>query len=159
MTLDAPRLSDTKAALLEKYRRGELRHRATAQHGIPRRPSDEHAPLSFGQQQIWLLGQMAPDRPVYNECVTIRMCGPLDAVALERGFNEIVRRHEPWRTTFSTVDGNPIQVIHPAPQIALPLIDLTGLPEDQREPEALRLATEDARVPFDLARGRCSARG
>ena len=102
---------------------------------------------------------MAPDRPVYNECVTIRMCGPLDVVALERGFNEIVRRHEPWRTTFSTVDGNPIQVIHPAPQIALPLIDLMGLPEDQREPEALRLATEDARIPFDLARGRCSARG
>jgi surfactin family lipopeptide synthetase A len=153
MTLDAPRLSEAKAALLEKYLRGDLSKAATAQHSIPRRPVGERAPLSFGQQQIWLLGQMAPDRPVYNECVTIRMMGPLDVAALERGFNEVVRRHEPWRTTFSIVDGEPTQVIHPAPQIALPVIHLEGLPAEQREPEALRLATEDARRPFDLATG------
>ncbi len=73
--------------------------------------------------------------------------------ALERGFNEIVRRHEAWRTTFAIVDGEPSQVIHPAPLIALPVIHLEGLPAAQREAEALRLATEDARVPFDLAQG------
>lgn len=153
ITADAAHLSGAKAALLEKYRRGAAPQRATAPYGIPRRPPGERVPLSFGQQQIWLLGQMAPDRPVYNECVTIRMIGPLDVVALERGFNEIVRRHEPWRTTFSIVDGDPSQVIHPPPRIALPVIHLEGLPEDRREPEALRLATEDARAPFDLAKG------
>lgn len=153
MTVNAPRLSETKATLLEKYLRGELSHGAAAWHGIPRRPAGERAPLSFGQQQIWLLGQIAPDRPVYNECVTIRMVGPLDVTALERGFNEIVRRHESWRTTFAIVDGELSQVIHPPPDIALPVIHLEGLPEEQREPEALRLATEDARMLFDLAKG------
>jgi len=153
MTVNAARLSETKAALLEKYLRGEVSHSAAARHGIPRRPAGERVPLSFGQQQIWLLSQMTPDRPVYNECVTIRMSGPLDVAALERGFNEIVRRHEPWRTTFAIVDGEPSQVIHPPPAIALPVIHLEELLEEQREPEALRLATEDARVPFDLATG------
>ncbi len=153
MTVDAPRLSEAKAALLEHYLRGELPQRAAARHGIPRRPAGERVPLSFGQQQIWLLGQMAPDRPVYNECVTIRMAGPLDPAALQRGFNEIVRRHEPWRTTFAIVDGEPSQIIHPPPDIALPVIHLEHLPENEREPEALRLATEDARAPFDLAKG------
>ena len=153
MTVTPKGLSEAKAALLAKYLRGEMPQSATAMHSIPRRPPGERAPLSFGQQQMWLLSQMTSDRPVYTECITIRMLGPLDVVALERGFNEIVRRHEPWRTTFSTVDGDPFQVIHPAPQIALPVIDLEGLSEERRGPEALRLVAEDARVPFDLATG------
>jgi amino acid adenylation domain-containing protein len=33
------------------------------------------------------------------------------------------------------------------------VVDLTGLPADQREAEAARLVTEVARVPFDLAQG------
>ena len=75
------------------------------------------------------------------------------SAALERSFNEIIRRHEIWRTTFSIVDGEPVQIVHPPTHFALPVVHLEGLPEDQREAEALRLVTEDMRLPFDLARG------
>ena len=153
MTVTPTGLSEAKAALLAKYLRGEMPQGATTARGIPRRPAGEHAPLSYGQQQMWLLARMAPDRPVYTECVTVRLPGPLDVAALERSFNEIIRRHEIWRTTFSIVDGEPVQIVHPPAHCALPVVHLEGLPEDQREAEAARLVAEVARLPFDLAQG------
>lgn len=110
-------------------------------------------PLSFGQRQVWLHAQLAPDLPLYNEVVTIHKSGPLDVAALERAFNEIVRRHEAWRTTFPLADGQPVQMVHPATQFQLPVLDLRHLPEAERAPEALRIATAEALKPFDLARG------
>jgi len=153
VTTNSLGLTGAKAALLEKYRRGELRQVAATRHDIPLRPPGEPIPLSFGQQQVWLQAQMAPNRPVYNECVTVHMTGPLNVTALERSLNEVIRRHEAWRTTFPTVNGEPVQIIHPPPSLSLPVVHLEGLPEAEREAEALRLATDDARLPFDLAQG------
>ena len=138
---------------LEKHMRGGLPQTATAVNIIPRGGQVGSAPLSFGQQQLWFLAQLKPDIPVYNECVAIHLPGPLDIAALEQSFNEIIRRHEVWRTSFPTVDGRPIQMIHPALTLTLPVVDLRYLPEAQRETEILRLATENARIPFDPARG------
>ena len=56
--------------------------------------------------------------------------------ALERTLNEVVRRHEVLRTRFVAVNGAPVQVIAPASQVALPVLDLSELPEEQREAEA-----------------------
>jgi amino acid adenylation domain-containing protein len=120
---------------------------------ITRRTPESRTPLSFGQEQVWFLTQLAPDSPVYNECVTIHLPGPLDVAAFEVSFNEIIRRHEAWRTSFPIVDGQPIQIIHPPSTLTLPVVDLRYLPETEREAEALRLATEDARILFDLAHG------
>jgi len=145
-----------KQALLDKYLRATLKGAPAGPTAIPRiarRPSAGSAPLSFGQQQLWLLAHLLPDSPVYNECVTIHLPGPLDIAALERSFNEVLRRHEAWRTTFPTVDGQPVARVHPASPLALSITDLRGLPEAERETEALRLATEEAKRPFDLAHG------
>ncbi len=121
--------------------------------GIPRQTLAENAPLSFAQQQIWLHAQLVPEIPMYNEPVTIRRRGTLDIPTFERALTEIVRRHESWRTTFELSDGEPVQVVQPVVPVRLPLTDLSGLPEAQREAEAQRLAHEDALRPFDLARG------
>jgi len=94
-----------------------------------------------------------PETPVYTECVTIHLPGPLDVAALEQSYNEILRRHEAWRTSFPVVDGQPVQMIHPAPTVTLPVVDLQHLPEAEREAEAHRLAAEEVQRPFDLANG------
>src|SRR5579883_1414603 len=150
---DTTQLSEAKRALLEKYRRGSEAAGASRPSIIPRRAPDAVVPLSYGQQQLWLVDQLVPDAPVYNECVTIHLPGPLDVAVFERSFNEVLRRHEIWRTTFPTVDGQPVQRIHPHVERALPLVDLTALPAEQREAESVRLATVEARQPFDLAEG------
>src|SRR5260221_8371445 len=129
-------LSEAKRALLETYLRCELPHAKTGGDIIPRRSSHKDVPLSFGQQQLWLLAQLTPNMPVYNECVTIRMPGPLDRAALEESFREIFRRHEAWRTSFSLVDGQPVQKIHPTLNFTLQVVDLRLFPKANREPEA-----------------------
>jgi amino acid adenylation domain-containing protein len=72
---------------------------------------------------------------------------------LERSLNEVVRRHEILRTTFHVVGGDPVQVVAKESPVRLPVIDLSTLAEHLREQQARQLATEEARLPFDLARG------
>jgi amino acid adenylation domain-containing protein len=148
---DTTGLSENKRALLEKYLRGEFRQAIADEDAIPRRTQGGSVPLSFGQQQVWLLTKLIPGIPVYNECVTIHLPGPLEVAILERSLNQFIQRHEAWRTSFPLVDGQPVQAIHPSLTISLPLVDLRALPMEEREAEVLRLATEDARKLFDLA--------
>src|SRR6266581_244814 len=120
---------------------------------IPARSLAGPAPLSFEQEQLWFLAQLMPDSPAYNESLTIGFQGSLDVTAFEQGLNEFINRHQIWRTSFPTVDGQPVQVIHPASNFKLAEVDLRNLPEAERESEALRLAAEDIMRPFDLAHG------
>ena len=114
---------------------------------------DRDLPLSFSQQQLWFLCQLAPDTPFYNEPITIRLPGSVNIAALERSISEIVKRHEILRTTFGIANGQPVMVIQDAFNFALPVVNLEELPEIERESEALRLATLEAKQPFDLAQG------
>lgn len=143
--------SEQKRKLLERYLQARPAQ-DTAAPTIARRAPASVVPLTFAQEQIWLHGQLAPDSPVYNEPFTVHRKGPLDVAILERSFTEIIRRHEAWRTSFPIVDGQPVQVVHPPFEIKLPAVDLRNLPPSDRPVEALRLATEDARQPFDLAK-------
>lgn len=144
-------LSETKRRLLEAYLRGDAG--ASGSAAIQPRPPGALVPLSYGQQLLWLHGQLAPELPVYNEPITVHRLGPLDVPALEASLTEVLRRHEAWRTTFVMVDGQPMQKVQPNPSLKLPVVDLRHLPREEREAEALRLASEDARRPFDLAQG------
>jgi len=81
------------------------------------------------------------------------MLGPLDSDVLERSFNEIIRRHEVWRTSFETKAGQPVQIVHPHRPMQFSRIDLRGLDEAERETEVVRLVSEDTRRPFQLDEG------
>jgi amino acid adenylation domain-containing protein len=110
-------------------------------------------PLSFAQQRMWLVDQMFPGRSMYNIPVGYRLTGPLDVPTLQRSLNKVVERHEALRTTFSFADGQPVQMISPRLTLTVPAIDLRGFAAEEREPEAMRLAIEEAEAPFDLAAG------
>ena len=110
-------------------------------------------PLSFAQQRLWFLDQLQPGSAAYNIPAALRVIGDFDVAAFAFAVNEIVRRHEALRTTFVLRDGVAAQVIAPALEIATPVVDLGGLDAERREAEALRLAAEEARRPFDLATG------
>ena len=74
-------------------------------------------------------------------------------MALGQSVNEIIKRHEALRTTFTTVDGRPVQVVAPTLTVGLPVVNLQDLTESEREAEVGRLAIEEAQRPFNLARG------
>src|ERR1700758_528087 len=145
-----PEYSDPKRKLLERYLRGELGGGQTAAQQIPRRQPGERIPLSFSQEQVWVHVQLAPEIPLYNEPVTIHYSGQLNVRALEQSFNEILRRHEAWRTCFAVIDGQPVQEVKQNLAVSLPVIDLRSLPPEERDGAAVAIATADARVPLDL---------
>lgn len=123
------------------------------ENGIPRRPVGNSIPLSFSQQQLWLLVQSLPNPSIYNECVTLYLPGVLDVSILEQSLNEIIRRHEAWRTSFPLIDGQPMQMLYPKLSLPISLVDLRELREDERESAAVQVAIEETRRPFDLANG------
>jgi amino acid adenylation domain-containing protein len=145
-------LSAAKKALLEKRLRGELGATHEVQR-IPRRSEYGPAPLSFAQERLWFLEQLAPGKSIYNYADTYRYDFPLEVDVLERSLNEIVRRHESLRTTFKALDGEPVQVIAPALKLPLRVLDLRALSEPEGEAEARRLSTEESQLPFDLSKG------
>jgi amino acid adenylation domain-containing protein len=114
------------------------------------RTINENLPLSFAQQRLWFLDQLMPDAPIYNILLAYRVTGQLNVAALEQSLGEIVRRHEALRTTFTAVDGQPIQAITPEINLRLTVVDLQEIDETEREEEVQRLATQEAQQPFDL---------
>ncbi|HEX6751684.1 MAG TPA: amino acid adenylation domain-containing protein, partial [Longimicrobium sp.] len=146
--LPRPELSAAKRALIEARLRGRVRS-----SGIVARAHRDGAPLSFAQERLWFIDRLEPGSAVYNVPVARRLGGVLDAAVLERALGEIVRRHDALRTTFREVDGSPVQVIAPFGGFTLPVEDLSGLGEAEREVEARRRATEEAVLPFDLTAG------
>ena len=66
-------------------------------------------PVSFAQQRLLILDQLYRGSPLYNVATGVRLKGRLDVLGLERSINEIVRRHEALRTTFTVAQGQPVQ--------------------------------------------------
>ena len=121
---------------------------------IPPIPRDADAyPLSFAQQRLWFLDQLEPNTAMYNIPMVVRMRGALDADALKRSIHEIGQRHETLRTVFQSERGEPSQVIRQEAEIAMQVVDLRSEPAQEREEIAQQMAQEEARRPFDLARG------
>ncbi|HKR12638.1 MAG TPA: amino acid adenylation domain-containing protein [Pyrinomonadaceae bacterium] len=118
---------------------------------IPRRAERDGAPLSFAQERLWFLDQLQPGSAAYNMPGAVWLEGDLNVAALERGLNEIIRRHEILRTTFRAEGGRPVQVIAAALPLSLPVIDLSK--SSDGEVEARRIAREEAAKPFDLGSG------
>lgn len=148
-----PGRREVLATALRQRRPSSATHTPSPSVPIPRRTSNEALPLSFAQQRLWFLDQLAPGSPFYNVTNALRIRFPLNVDALERSYNETVRRHEALRTTFRAVDGKPVQVIAQTVRLPMEVRDLRRLPMLEREGEAFHIAAEEVRRPFDLAHG------
>jgi amino acid adenylation domain-containing protein/non-ribosomal peptide synthase protein (TIGR01720 family) len=111
------------------------------------------APLSFAQQRLWFLDQLEPGNSAYNVAVAFSLHGHFSPAAFDASLREVVRRHETLRTTFTTVKDTPVQEIAAGMEIPVCLVDLSRLPEKERQGAGERIAAESRQVVFDLARG------
>jgi amino acid adenylation domain-containing protein/thioester reductase-like protein len=147
---EAPTVAELAALVDSAVTKGETTSRLPR---IPRVSRDKPLVLSFSQQQLWLLSQVDPLVPFYNESVTVRIPGPLSAELLEKSILEMIRRHEILRTTFGGTKGQPVQIVHPTANFKLGNVDLTGAKPEEREALALSVGEKDAREPFNLSEG------
>ncbi len=122
---------------------------------IPRRPPEMSSPipLSFTQQGLFFLDQVLLHKSAYNIPLALRIHGPLDVEALLKSLHEIVRRHESLRTSFPVIDGVPAQQIAQQAFVPLLMMDLREFAKEEREDRLQQIATDDARLPFELKRG------
>jgi amino acid adenylation domain-containing protein/non-ribosomal peptide synthase protein (TIGR01720 family) len=120
---------------------------------IPVVPRDGGLPLSFAQQRLWFLNEFEPDSTEYVTPLAVRLRGDLDIGALSRAMTALVGRHESLRTTFEAVDGRGVQLVHPPQQVSVPLLDLTGLPDQERRAELDQVLAQEGQRPFDLSAG------
>ncbi|WP_290059537.1 non-ribosomal peptide synthase/polyketide synthase [Amycolatopsis solani] len=139
-----------RIAALPAHLREQLRARmagtAGPASGIPAADRSRPLPLSSAQRRLWFLSRLRPDDPEYNSAFALRLTGVLDVDALAAALSALVARHEPLRTTFAEVDGEPVQRIEPPYEVALPVVDVGAADLDAV------LRAEYAK-PFDLARG------
>ncbi len=120
---------------------------------LKRAPRDRPLPLSFSQERLWFLHELDERNVSYHVPRAFRFQGRLDLEKMEDAFGDLVRRHEVFRTTFPTIDGKPFQVISPPSQVRIPVVDLSGLPEGDREAHARTLVRRDGRSAFDFENG------
>jgi amino acid adenylation domain-containing protein/non-ribosomal peptide synthase protein (TIGR01720 family) len=109
-------------------------------------------PTSFAQRRLWFLDQLVPSSAFYNVHSSV-VYSNIDPVVFHRTVNEVVRRHEILRTTFKTLEGEPFQVVAPTLEIPLAVHDLRDRFESARESAVVEIATQEAKLPFDLSKG------
>jgi natural product biosynthesis luciferase-like monooxygenase protein/amino acid adenylation domain-containing protein len=114
---------------------------------------DEERQLSFAQERLWFLEQLEPGVPFNNVPIGLRAKGTVDIRAMEGAIAEVIQRHETLRCEFRERKGRPVAFPRLTQPFALEVIDLSHLPESQREEDARRIMEAEARQPFDLTEG------
>ena len=110
-------------------------------------------PLSFAQQRLWFLAQMEGVSEAYHIPFGLRLKGDLDRTALRRALDGILARHEALRTTFVSIDGEPVQRIAAVEGSSFHLIEHDLRLHANAEAELDRLTELEVTASFDLEAG------
>ncbi|QFQ99404.1 amino acid adenylation domain-containing protein [Streptomyces phaeolivaceus] len=151
MNTDEPKqVPGTGARLLRERLRQRAAQPPSREQAISPIPRDRSLPLSFAQQRLWVLDQLRPGGTDYLVPLTLRLRGDLSTVDLPGAVGELVRRHEILRTRYVTnPDGEPVQVVDAACEVAVAFTDLVGADPGELD----SLLEKETTHPLDLAAG------
>ncbi|WP_353769880.1 condensation domain-containing protein [Okeania sp. SIO1F9] len=116
----------------------------------PRDKNENPPPLSYPQQRLWFIEKMDLSSNAYNQPLTLHLVGKVDYVALQKSINQIIARHETLRTTFSEINGTPVQIIKPPFELQLPIQDLSGLTPSEQTAKLQQLLQQENEQTFNL---------
>nr|WP_240457758.1 non-ribosomal peptide synthetase [Halomonas socia] len=109
-------------------------------------------PLSYSQQQLWFLYRYSPDLTAYNQPRAYRLTGSVDAGALERALQALIKRHGVLRTRFFERAGVPLQIPLSNVPFSLDREDLSGLDGPEQDERLARSINSVAQHVFDLGK-------
>jgi amino acid adenylation domain-containing protein/non-ribosomal peptide synthase protein (TIGR01720 family) len=145
------RLTPAQREMLQKRLRGEG-PRIQSKPVIQRRATLDY-PITVEQEHLWVQHQVDPNVFYFNHSHAHLMKGDLNIAALERAINEMLRRHENFRTSFPEVGGKPRAVVAPQLEIPLERVDVPEFPVEDRSDRLQALVTTDTCRPFDIQNG------
>lgn len=154
--LNGPNIRDLSAPVLEKLLEsaGDLSDGAATEDSelvefVASGETPEEFPLSEGQRALWFLNRLAPDSSAYNLIFSGKFRPLLDIEAMKKAFTLLFERHPLFDVTFTTRDGEPVQVVQKGRTIDFREHDCADLDDAQLR----QLISEHASRPFDLERG------
>lgn len=106
-------------------------------------------PLSYGQRALWCFNQLYPDSAAYTVACAALVREDVGQDAILAAFRALVRRHAILRTTYTTVDGTPVQRVNTSCDVPLHVVDVRRWSWQQIESHLER----ESNRPFDLERG------
>ncbi|MHC8318485.1 non-ribosomal peptide synthetase [Pseudomonas sp. LB3P31] len=148
LLFEAPTLGAFTEAVLLQQQDGGL-----AQGAITSLSRREALPQSLAQNRLWITWQLDPESSAYNIPGGLRLRGELDEDALRASFQQLIERHEALRTRFFERDGVALQQVDDAHEFNLQVIDISHLPQAEREARAQQIREDEARTQFDLEQG------
>lgn len=120
---------------------------------LPRADRSGPLPISYAQEQMWILSQLQPGLWAYNIPLRIELHGRVRCEDLEQALARVIDRHESLRTVFTMEDGHPAARILPHVEVPITLKSLPGTPALERNKTLAREAMALAKLPMDLATG------
>ncbi|KKB72066.1 MULTISPECIES: non-ribosomal peptide synthetase [Bacillus] len=83
--------------------------------GIPEAPLSKNGcyPLSREQKRMFILNKLDESGMAYNMPLAVKIRGDFQISRLEHAWRQLIGRHEALRTSFETVNGEPVQKIEP----------------------------------------------
>ena len=109
-------------------------------------------PLSFAQERLWFLESLQPGGAGFNVPMIARLQGTLDVPALQASLQQVVDRHEPLRTRFPLIDGQPVQEVRQRPRRCRFRSSISAAPWVARARLSGSSQAHASRL-FDLSRG------
>ncbi|NEO20282.1 non-ribosomal peptide synthetase [Moorena sp. SIO4A5] len=143
-------LQQHKIAIIETLQQWE-KYNNQAVETIVKVPREGNYSLSFAQERLWFINQLNPGDTNYNVVHNFQISGILNVSILEQSVNEIIRRHEVLRTTFSIKKGSPIQAIAPSLNLILSVVDLQSLPSQEQLTQTEQFIQAENQYAFDLS--------
>jgi acetyltransferase-like isoleucine patch superfamily enzyme/acyl carrier protein len=107
-------------------------------------------PTWFYRQKSWIEDSWHSENVVYNYPVALRLTGPLDHEILRQSLDDVQRRHHVLRSVLRIMNSRLVQIIVPSVPLDLPVVDLTGRGESERDARLLQLMLEEVQRPFEL---------
>ncbi|KRP90506.1 MULTISPECIES: non-ribosomal peptide synthetase [Pseudomonas] len=148
LLFEAPTLAAFATAVAQLQQDGGV-----AQGAIHVLSRQEDLPQSLAQNRLWITWQLDPHSSAYTIPGALHLRGELDEDALRHSFQQLIQRHEALRTRFYERDGQAFQRVEATADFELPIIDLSDLPNTEREARAQEVREDQARSPFDLEKG------
>ncbi len=117
---------------------------------IVRAASEQEGVLSFAEERLWFLDRLEPGSATYNVGFRLDLSGSLAFGPFVAALSGVVSRHARLQARFGERGGKPFVAIDTPATVSVPRVDLSAISSER---EAERIAVEEGRRPFDLARG------
>lgn len=117
------------------------------------------APLSFGQERLWIMSQIQGGTGGGGLVNVFRLRGRLDRTLLDRALTELHRRHDILRTVIGRQGGTAVQRVIPPAPVTVPVVDVSGEtdPMAAAHRATLDLDARPYRLDWSRASGGCCA--